>query len=265
MTETHFRIVFEGQLFGDVAPETARANLAQLFKSELAAVEPLFNGQPHVLKRGLDQPQAQRYLQALQEAGVQAHIEPEVSLNLDKVEPLAPTPPAHPAPPAEPFSPYAPPKAEVEVESPQGYGQLKVFSLSGRIGRLRYLAWSLALISILLGAMIVGSVFMPLSEGLASMGMIAISLVVVAATLPIGVQRLHDMGWSGWLLLLNLVPFVGSLFPLVMMFMPGTRGPNRYGPPPPPNSRAVKILAGVWLVLVVIMTLLVIIGGLVSE
>ena len=80
------------------------------------------------------------------------------------------------------------------------------------------------------------------------------SLLVVLATIAvfviaiqIGVQRLHDIGWSGWLLLINIVPVVGSVFALLMVVMPGTNGANRYGPMPPPNSTAVKVLACLFL------------------
>ena len=61
-------------------------------------------------------------------------------------------------------------------------------------------------------------------------------------SIQFSVQRLHDIGWSGWLWLLNLVPFIGSFFPLVIMVVPGNTSANRYGPPPPPNSTAVKVL-----------------------
>ncbi len=45
-------------------------------------------------------------------------------------------------------------------------------------------------------------------------GLLAFILVVVLAFISIqfSVQRLHDIGWSGWLWLLNLVPVVGSVF-----------------------------------------------------
>ena len=46
----------------------------------------------------------------------------------------------------------------------------------------------------------------------------------------------------------HLVPFVGSFFPLVIMVVPGNTGANRYGPPPPPNSTAVKVLCSLWIV-----------------
>lgn len=145
-------------------------------------------------------------------------------------------------------SPYAPPQAQVGEQLPE-YGELKVFSTSGRIGRVRYLGWSMALMLAFLpiGGVILGS--FALSDALAGLLTIAACLALVVASVCIGVQRLHDMGWSGWLWLLNFVPVVGSVFALLMLFMPGTDGPNRYGPPPPPNSRAVKVLA--WLVLLV--------------
>lgn len=129
------------------------------------------------------------------------------------------------------------------------FGELKVFGTSGRIGRVRYLGWSMALMLAFLpiGGVILGSY--ALSDALAGLLTIAACLALVVASVCIGVQRLHDMGWSGWLWLLNFVPVVGSVFALLMLFMPGTDGPNRYGPPPPPNSRAVKVLA--WLIILV--------------
>jgi hypothetical protein len=68
----------------------------------------------------------------------------------------------------------------------------------------------------------------------------------------IGVQRLHDIGWSGWLYLLALVPYLGGVFTLVIMILPGSAGANRYGAPPPENTRAVKVLACLWILVPVI-------------
>jgi len=129
------------------------------------------------------------------------------------------------------------------------YGELKPFSVTGRIGRLRYLAWSLVIMVAAAGLFGVAAVIMAVSStaGLLCMGLIGIGMLVVSV--QIGIQRLHDFGWSGWLILLNLVPFLGSLFPFVMLLMPGSREVNRYGSPPPPNSRSVKVLAALWLVL----------------
>ncbi|RMQ48629.1 hypothetical protein ALQ04_01953 [Pseudomonas cichorii] len=248
MADTHFKIMFEGQLRTGVELETAKLNLARLFKSEPPAVERLFNGNPVSLKRGLSHTEAQRYIQALNDAGVEAHIEPdpEISLSLDEID--QPRPDRAPVEHAQASSPYAPPKADVTSDLPR-YSTLRIFSIQGRIGRLRYLAWSLALIAASLAATSI--CFAVLSVSLVGGGLlstIAFAAFVIVSV-QIGTQRLHDAGWSGWLLLLNLAPFIGGIFPFLMLLIPGNTGPNKYGAPPPPNSRAVKVLVGLGLVL----------------
>lgn len=48
----------------------------------------------------------------------------------------------------------------------------------------------------------------------------------------IGGQRCRDFGWTGWAMLITLIPYIGWIFALAIMFIPGTLGPNRYGPDP---------------------------------
>ena len=57
-------------------------------------------------------------------------------------------------------------------------------------------------------------------------------LALVVPLLAVQVRRLHDQDRSGWLILLNFVPYVGWLILLVLMFIDGTPGPNRYGTDP---------------------------------
>lgn len=243
MAETHFKIVFEGQPRIGVELETAKLNLAHLFKSDAAVVEKLFNGSAVVLKRGLSHEQALQYLDALHDAGVEATVEPDppVFLNLDESH--------QPAAYRTDSSPYAPPTAPT-VSAEPGFAELKVFTVQGRIGRLRYLAWSLALMAavsvfaaicaaLMTSSLIVGGLF----------GTIAVAGFFIVSV-QLGAQRLHDAGWSAWLLLLNLVPVVGSLFPVLMVVVPGNVGANQFGAPPPPNSKAVKVLACMWLLIV---------------
>jgi uncharacterized membrane protein YhaH (DUF805 family) len=239
-----FKIVFEGQLRTGVELETARLNLAQLFKSDVSAIDRLFTGQPVTVKRGLTHDDAQRYLKALNDAGVEGRIESEqpVAWTLEEIEAPAPAQPAV-QPSFQPAaSPYAPPRSSVTQDWP-AEGELKVFTVQGRIGRLRYLAWTMALtLAAMVSAMVVVSVL--------SMSLVA------------GAQRLHDAGWSAWLLLLNLVPFVGSFFPILMCVVPGNAGPNRYGAPPPKNTTGVKILATLWLLFLALVFVAGLTGGL---
>lgn len=268
MGENRFKIVFDGALLPGVDATTAKLNLAELFKSDVAAVERLFSGKTVALKRDLSQADAQTYLQALVKTGIDARIEaePSIELNLADVQEHAPitSQPVF----TDPETPYAPPRATVGENLP-AFAPLKPFSVAGRIGRLRYLAWAMVLTLVMLG---VGSVATLLffaiissdsTAGLILSGLVAFMLCLVFAviSIQISVQRLHDIGWSGWLWLLNLVPFVGSIFPFVVMIAPGNTGPNRYGPPPPPNSPAVKVLSSLWVVFIAIVFLGALAGG----
>ena len=263
MSEHRFKIVFDGTLLPGVDINTAKLNLAALYKSEVAAVERLFSGQPVTLKRDLSQIDAQTYLQALKNTGIDAHLEPEpvIELNLSDVRDHAPAA-------TEPDSPYAPPRADVAERVPE-YAPLKPFGVEGRIGRLRFLAWSmvLSLVTIaVVGVFALSALALVSTDSTAGLivgGILAFVLCVafLIATILISVQRLHDVGWSGWLWLLNLVPFVGSFFPLLLVVLPGSGVANRYGAPPPPNSTAVKVLSSLWLVLIALMIVGAMAGG----
>ncbi|MEO0642403.1 MAG: DUF805 domain-containing protein [Pseudomonadota bacterium] len=65
------------------------------------------------------------------------------------------------------------------------------------------------------------------------------ALVALIPGIAVTVRRFHDRDMSGWwylgLALAGAIPFVGfiaSIAFLVLMFLPGTDGPNRFGPDP---------------------------------
>ena len=67
------------------------------------------------------------------------------------------------------------------------------------------------------------------------LGLGLLALWVLATFIPniaVHVRRFHDQDKSGWMYLLNFIPYIGGFVVLVFMFMEGTRGPNRYGPDP---------------------------------
>ncbi|AZE07709.1 MULTISPECIES: DUF805 domain-containing protein [Pseudomonas] len=288
MSENRFKIVFDGALLPGVDIEHAKQKIAKLFKSDIAAIEPLFKGQNITLKRDLSQLDADIYLAALNQAGIAPRVEPDLAPGASQPTPQ-PAPPAPapslsvdlpqagptatsdwqrptPTPAPEPMagadtSPYTPPQATVGDPLPE-FGELKFYTVDGRIGRLRYLAWTLVLILLttLVGGFLTAAL---VGNGLQVTGMIFLGVVALAfayLNITISVQRLHDLGWSGWLWLLNLLPFVYAVFPLLLAVLPGNTGANRYGAPPPPNSGAVKGLAALW----IIVLLLSFIGGLSS-
>ncbi|MBC3256329.1 DUF805 domain-containing protein [Pseudomonas paralactis] len=262
MSDSRFKIVFDGALRPGVESTTAKLNLAELFKSDVEAIEKLFTGRPVALKRDLSRSDAETYLTALQNAGVEARIEAEqpVAFSLAETHETdsSGTDFSHAA-----ASPYAPPRATVGDDLPE-FATLKVFTVHGRIGRLRYLAWTLALtVALLVATGIISTVGFAVATASPTIAIIlgsllgfALFVALVVVSMQIGVQRLHDMGWSGWLYLLNLVPVVNSVFPILLLVLPGNAGANQYGAPPPPNSTAVKILASLWLAFIPLMLII---------
>jgi len=129
---------------------------------------------------------------------------------------------------SQPTNLYGAPKAAVS-EAAVETQPVRVFSVSGRIGRARYIAYGIGFYLLIT---IVGTV---LAAMLGQAGVIALALMW-AALVVIGfmltIQRCHDFNTTGWLSLLMLVPIAN----LVFWFIPGTDGQNRYGAPTPPNS-----------------------------
>ena len=56
-------------------------------------------------------------------------------------------------------------------------------------------------------------------------------LVFLVPMISAGVRRLHDIGKSGWLLLLGLIPLVGLVL-IYFMVQPTQPESNAYGSPP---------------------------------
>ncbi len=145
-------------------------------------------------------------------------------------------------------NPYTSPQSELTNAE---YGEAKAFSFSGRIGRLRYLAYSMGLMLLvsIVGSLLIGLTAGFTPQGDAGPGPLAVVMMVVVygftivASVVLAVRRLNDFDASGWLVLLFLVPLVNFILSLVLWFKPGTNGTNRYGLQPPENSGGVTALA----------------------
>ncbi|MEJ7807936.1 MAG: DUF805 domain-containing protein [Telluria sp.] len=135
------------------------------------------------------------------------------------------------------------------------------FSLSGRLGRVRYVAYLMGA-AILATLAIAGFGILVKLTGLMPSWMLNFvpllaTLVALAASMVYAVRRLNDLNRTGWLSLLLLVPIVNLVFGLWLLFGPGDKGTNRYGLPPGPNGAGViaaccvAVLAGVFFVLAV--------------
>jgi len=148
----------------------------------------------------------------------------------------------------------------LEKTPEEHYAYPDPLGFSGRIGRMRLLAWSLILGLIASVVALLVLLAIKVTPTLAITFGATLTLVFVVVNLRINAQRLHDLNWSAWMLLLHLVPGANLGVTLALLLMPGTPGPNKYGLPPPPNSTAVKVLAWINIVLMVLGLFILIIG-----
>jgi uncharacterized membrane protein YhaH (DUF805 family) len=146
-------------------------------------------------------------------------------------------------------NPYQTPGAKL-ADAAEQFGEVKILSAAGRLGRVRYIGYSVGVTFVVylaaaaLGAAAGAAGAGPLAMVLMLAGLAAVVLISVLLT----IQRCHDMNMSGWLSLLLIVP----LAPLVFWIVPGTQGANRFGNPPPPNSTGAVVLALILPVLFVV-------------
>lgn len=116
---------------------------------------------------------------------------------------------------------------------------------TGRASRSEY--WWFALFTLIpifglaILAAIFGAVTSPDGGATAGPGALPFSLagavsllVLLVPSIAITVRRLHDAGFSGWLVLLSLVP-IASLVVFVFTVLPTSPGAAKYGPPYPPS------------------------------
>lgn len=60
-------------------------------------------------------------------------------------------------------------------------------------------------------------------------------LYVLAMFIPglaVSVRRLHDVGKSGWMILITLIPLIGPIWLLVLILTDSNPGENKYGQNP---------------------------------
>lgn len=95
----------------------------------------------------------------------------------------------------------------------------KYAAFTGRATRPEY--WWFVLFSLI--ASIVASMFGELINSL-------VSLALLVPSLSVGARRLHDIGKSGWLQLLWIIPLVGWAILIYWAVQP-SEGPNAYGNP----------------------------------
>ena len=97
---------------------------------------------------------------------------------------------------------------------------------SGRARRTEF--WMFTLFNAIFGAIvgIIGGII-----GTELIGSLY-GLALLIPTLAVSVRRLHDIGKSGWMILVGLIPLVGVIWLIVLYVQEGQHGSNQYGTDP---------------------------------
>ncbi len=109
--------------------------------------------------------------------------------------------------------------------------QYAVFS--GRARRKEY--WMFVLFNMIFAivAMILDNVLGIAMEGVGYGPIYGLYLLaIIIPSLAVAVRRLHDVGKSGWMILISLIPIIGSIWLLVLLVTDSNPGENQYGQNP---------------------------------
>ena len=96
----------------------------------------------------------------------------------------------------------------------------KYIEFNGRASRSEF--WWFYLFVII--CWIIGFVLGPIIEAIIILGLLIPYIAVQA-------RRLHDIGKSGWLQLISLIPLIGAIILIVWSATEGTKKKNKYGAP----------------------------------
>ena len=147
----------------------------------------------------------------------------------------------------EAVNPYESPKSKTITSTDETY-QPKLIAANGRIGRIRYLAYSMiAMLAYGFFIGIIAAVAIPAmaeqSGAFAGILMVVLYIPLIVFSVFLMKRRLNDLNKSGWWQLIAYIPLIGALFALYILLWPGTKGSNNFGPAPVKNS-TLLIVAG---------------------
>lgn len=153
--------------------------------------------------------------------------------------------------------PYTPPAADISAPGMDEEYMPSLFSLSGRIGRLRFFAYNficyfvIGIVLVLLGVSAGAGSIDPdaLNNNLAFL--VPVYVVVFAISFILSRRRLHDLDLSAWWFLLYIVPIANIFFSLFVSAKSGTQGVNRFGPRPSKNTTLLWVFGAICLLLAV--------------
>ncbi len=108
----------------------------------------------------------------------------------------------------------------------------KYVDFSGRARRKEYWMFILFYMLFMIAAMVIDGILIAIT-GIAISPLTSLfSLAMLLPTIAVSVRRMHDLGKSGAMVLITLVPLIGGIWFLVLAATEGQSGENQYGSDP---------------------------------
>lgn len=149
-------------------------------------------------------------------------------------------------------NPYQTPEGQLTTDD-LAYGEIKFFSPSSRINRLRYWAHSMLFTLAVIGLFIIVGLIAAFASQTLAIGLgIIVYIAMIVFSFILVIQRLHDLNKTGWMSLLLIIPLANIYLLVLLIFFKGTEGRNNYGLQTPPNKTWHWILAFSYPLLVII-------------
>ena len=103
----------------------------------------------------------------------------------------------------------------------------------GRARRKEYWMYTLFYLIFALGAIVLDFILGSASDDFGyGLFYVLYVLAMLIPTLAVSVRRLHDVGKSGWMVLVGLIPIIGTIWLLVLFVSDSDPGVNQYGANP---------------------------------
>ena len=102
-----------------------------------------------------------------------------------------------------------------------------LFSVEGRIRRSTY--WTRAIVATAINIL---ALFFAISDPSARIVYLIVMFLISVFSIIQVVKRLHDVGKSGWMYFIVLIPIIGPFWLLFLLFTDSTPGNNEYGENP---------------------------------
>ncbi|WP_167758772.1 DUF805 domain-containing protein [Zemynaea arenosa] len=124
-----------------------------------------------------------------------------------------------------------------------GATEPRILQWNGRIGRLRYFAYSSLCGMMGMTLSLLSMPLLPVSQALALTLIFAGYAAMLASGFVQARRRLQDLDQPGWMAILLLIPFLNMVVWAWLQFASGSADANRFGLPPAPNSDKVVAAA----------------------